>query len=171
MVETKTDSRTTLITVKNWALYQGDGEQIGEQTGDQKGEQKESRLPTDKNVRMEKWKRERGALSFPADEEEAKAFFREQNFMNPDVEGGKFFDYYGARGWAGVKDWRELAQVWNARTIEYAKCGNGQSTLEFRRASSKPLDDQGWKEHLIGCSACGQVHRAGESCREEVQKA
>jgi hypothetical protein len=50
MVETRTDNKTTTIRVKNWALYQGNGDQKGEQTGDQKGEQKESRLPTDKNV-------------------------------------------------------------------------------------------------------------------------
>jgi hypothetical protein len=154
MVETKTDSRTTLITVKNWALYQGNGEQMGEQTGDQKGEQKESRLPTDKNDKNEKNEKnvERETRSSPANVEEAKAFFKRQGFVNPDVEAQKFFDYYGARGWAGVEDWQELARVWNARTLEYAKRGNGEASQPRKRKRRCPIHNIEHSETL--CPKC-----------------
>lgn len=50
MVETKTDNITTIISVRNWTLYQRNGEQ----RGDQNGEQKESKAETDNNVKNDK---------------------------------------------------------------------------------------------------------------------
>lgn len=50
MLETKTSNVTTIISIKNWKLYQASGEQSGDQTG----EQKETRTETNKNVKKEK---------------------------------------------------------------------------------------------------------------------
>lgn len=50
MLETKTNNITTVITIKNWDLYQG----AGEQNGDQTGEQMESRTETNKKVKKVK---------------------------------------------------------------------------------------------------------------------
>ncbi|NWF90968.1 MAG: hypothetical protein HXY50_16095, partial [Ignavibacteriaceae bacterium] len=36
MLETKTNNVTTIISIKNWNLYQGNGEQNGDQIGEQK---------------------------------------------------------------------------------------------------------------------------------------
>jgi DNA-binding transcriptional MocR family regulator len=47
MLETKTNNITTIISIKNWKLYQGNGEQ----NGDQIGEQKESKTETNKKVK------------------------------------------------------------------------------------------------------------------------
>ena len=50
MLETKANNITTIISIKNWNLYQANGEQSGDQTG----EQRETRTETNKNVKKEK---------------------------------------------------------------------------------------------------------------------
>lgn len=47
MVETKTNNQTTVITIKNYSLYQTDGEQ----SGDQNGDQKDTKTETNKNIK------------------------------------------------------------------------------------------------------------------------
>ena len=163
MLLNRTDIRlshfTTVITIRNWHEYQADGQQDGQRNG----QRRDNGTDTNKNVENEK-NVKREARSLPKNEDESKALFRELHFINPEVEGAKFFAYYSARHWEGVDDWRELAKVWNSRTVEYAKRRGAHSTVEPARAQSKPLDDPAWKSRTYSCSGCGKVHRADEAC-------
>jgi hypothetical protein len=117
-----------------------------------------NRVHTNKNGENEK--NEGEARSFPTDENEARGLFKERRFINFNIEGPKFFAYYSARNWAGVEDWRALAALWNERTLEFRKSGDGQSSLIPARPLSKPLGDETWKDRLISCSDCGKLIRA-----------
>ena len=53
MVETKTNNLTTIISIKNWQIYQVSRNKTAKEShgfGEQKGEQKESRMETNNNV-------------------------------------------------------------------------------------------------------------------------
>lgn len=166
MLETRTNNVTTVISIRNWSKYQGNGEQ----NGDQNGEQKETRTETNKNVK-ECGKMERERNSLPENAEEVKAYFRERNFVNADTQAVKFFAHFEEKHWTGVQDWRLRAEEWNAGTLEYnQRHGNGSAFIP-KRPIDTALGDETWKAKLISCSACGQVHPAGEMCREEMQKA
>jgi hypothetical protein len=126
--------------------------------------------PTKKS-KIKKSKAEREEHSLPENVEIAKTFFTDKGFLHPDVEAPKFFNYFSARNWEGVRDWRALAALWNERTR--GRDGNGRATVtgSSRPRVSQALGDEKWKEQLIGCSACGQVHPAGQVCPENPQDA
>lgn len=163
MLETKTSNVTTVISIRNWSKYQGNGEQ----NGDQNGEQKESKTETNKNDKNEK-NEERERPSLPS-LETTKAFFREENFRNPEVEAQKFWAFYQARNWevSGVlvSDWKALGRLWDERTIEYAKGGNGHALSEHGISpTGYDPNDESWRQIVIACSDCGKTIKADEVC-------
>ena len=115
-------------------------------------------------------KAEREEHSLPESIETAKAFFREQSFVNPDDEAAKFWSYYASKDWrisgSPISDWRKLASLWNERTKERRRNNGQPAVLEHgtKRVSHTPLSDESWKARLISCSACGRIHKASEIC-------
>lgn len=166
-LDIQSDSRNSLVTVVNWLQYQPAPEKSDSHI-DNRLTASGQPVDTDKNLRMEEGKKgERAPLSFPTDEEEAKAFFREQSFLYPETEAAKFFTYYSRQGWDG-DDWRSLAKLWNLRTLEYSK-RNPQTLPVPGRPNSKPLDDGSWRVQTYRCVDCGEIHHVDERCPKSLE--
>lgn len=132
----------TLLTIENWALYQGGRDTKRDNNGDTNGDADGAQTRMNKNIKKEEVYRA-SAPFLPPTVEEVAAYCRERN-NQIDAEG--FWDYYAARGWklskgAPMKDWKAAVRYWETREKSKQPSGTKFSNFEGRQQSEEEMND------------------------------
>jgi DNA-binding transcriptional MocR family regulator len=102
----------SLVSVVNWALYQGDSVEPVTQPVNQPSTNRQPSV-TNKNDKNDK-KRERERTPFQKPTVEEVKIYCDENTFSVDAE--KFVDYYSSKGWlvgkSPMKDWRAAVRNW-----------------------------------------------------------
>ena len=143
-----------IIAVKNWSEYQPTNRQSNreenttQQQAQQQAEQQQKKKSKNNNIYIYK------APTL----EEAEAYFSAQDFT---ADPMRFFYHHQATGWAGIKDWRAAAWVWNSNHLEYRvikpqnkPAGSRPNKWAGMQREYTPQEMQDLEAMLLGGAGC-----------------
>lgn len=137
-IEQQTSNKNRLISVINWEVYQGYGQQT-EQPVNSNRTTVEQLLNTNNNVITEQCNTENKRVRnfVPPTLEDVQSYCSERkNSIDPE----KFIDFYSSKGWMvgknKMKDWKAALRTWERRNNE----GGEQNTADDN-TSRRPASD------------------------------